>query len=321
MINQNKYKISVVIGTFNREEKLTHVLHALENQSFPKNNFEVIVVDDGSTDNTAKQIQKIKKETDLNLKYIYQENGRAAKARNTGIKNASGEIIAFTDDDCLPSHYWIEMINRYFDDYPEIVGIEGCVVTSNKNFLGTHSVQNTSGDLYITCNVAYVKEIIEKAGFFDEGFTLMHREDSDFALRVKKIGKIIFAPEVYVLHPPREISFFAELKKLKTRILMDLYFYKKTPKVFKENFGSPINTYIGIQTLVIYGSLALFVASIITWQYLGIFATIGLIYFFNANGRQAKGIRSILQNLIADTPVHLLSPILFLYYSIKTSMS
>ena len=88
--------VSVIIPSYNREKTIKKAIDSVLNQTW--NDLEVIVVDDGSTDNTSQVISEIK---DDRLKYVHQENAGACVARNRGINLASGEIIAFHDSDDL----------------------------------------------------------------------------------------------------------------------------------------------------------------------------------------------------------------------------
>lgn len=94
-------EISVVLPTYNRVERLKQVLRGLELQSCPLEAFEVIVVSDGSTDDTRDYLNKLN--SPLNVRTIFQANQGPAAARNTGIQHAAGRILVFIDDDVVPS--------------------------------------------------------------------------------------------------------------------------------------------------------------------------------------------------------------------------
>jgi len=92
-----KPKVSVIIPTRNRANLLSRAIKSVLNQTF--RNFELIIVDDESTDNTKKVVKNFQKK-DSRIKYIFLKNHKGvARARNTGIKNSKGEYIAFLDDD------------------------------------------------------------------------------------------------------------------------------------------------------------------------------------------------------------------------------
>ena len=99
--------ISVIIPTYNRAGQLKDCLDSLFNQTYK--NFEIIVIDDGSTDCTEDLVRDLQKEH-KNLKYLKQKNKGPAGARNLGIKKARGKIIVFCDDDCTADKEWIKNI-------------------------------------------------------------------------------------------------------------------------------------------------------------------------------------------------------------------
>ncbi|MBI4839073.1 MAG: glycosyltransferase family 2 protein, partial [Nitrospirae bacterium] len=100
-------KVSVIIPVYNRADLLPSVIKALLGQEYPA---EIIIVDDGSTDSTAEAAKGYP------VKYIYQENAGPAKARNTGWKASTGEIVCFTDSDCIPRKDWAGRLAESFVD-------------------------------------------------------------------------------------------------------------------------------------------------------------------------------------------------------------
>ena len=107
-------EVSVVIPTYNRKERLKDTLESLFHQTIPKDQYEIIVVDDGSSDGTEELVQVMIKTSPCSLRYFKQKNQGQAAARNLGIKNAVAEIIGFTDDDCIVDAGWIQKAADYF---------------------------------------------------------------------------------------------------------------------------------------------------------------------------------------------------------------
>ena len=99
--------ISVIIPTYNRIEKLLKVLGSLETQDLDKALFEVIVVDDGSTDSTESDLRTFMGKTALNIRYLKQANKKQGAARNLGLRHAKMPLIAFIGDDIVPSRYFL----------------------------------------------------------------------------------------------------------------------------------------------------------------------------------------------------------------------
>ena len=106
----NNTTISVVIPAYNCEKTIAKCIQAALNQDYPGQK-ELIVVDDGSTDNTPKTIQEM-----FNVKYLRQDNAGPATARNRGFAESVGEFIFFTDSDCVPTNNWISCVMQHFSD-------------------------------------------------------------------------------------------------------------------------------------------------------------------------------------------------------------
>ena len=100
--------VSVVIPTYNRKDMLKECLESLFNQTYPKERYEIIVVNDGSTDGTEEVLNEYAKKAPCAFKWFTQQNKGPCVARNLGVKNARGEIICFIDDDCVAEKKWIE---------------------------------------------------------------------------------------------------------------------------------------------------------------------------------------------------------------------
>lgn len=206
--------ISVVIPAYNAEKSLQKTLNSLHDQSLKP--LEIIVVDDGSIDNTEKVANS------LASKVIKTQNRGPASARNSGIKYASGEIIALIDSDCQAEKTWIENIYRIFTDTGILV-IMGRVVIPSSNFVGDaisalgfpaggsigfEKVWKVTSEGYTntlsTCNCAFRREVFNKFGPFDEDFPYAGGEDTFFAAKVVYGGaKIKYCSEIRVFHEPR----------------------------------------------------------------------------------------------------------------------
>ena len=214
-------KVSVVIPTFNRKDLLKETLKSLFNQTYPKDKYEIIVCDDGSTDGTEEIVRELIKKSPCDLRYYKQKNRGPASARNLGIYNARGEIIGFTDDDCVVSSTWIEQAVPYFEDV-KIGAIQGFVAPSiykpgrmEKIFkiaLGITHTHDTGR--YVTANMFFRKKAILEAGCFDPEVVWV--EDTDLAYRIKRIRyKILFSDNVIVYHAVQYISYLKYFKLLK----------------------------------------------------------------------------------------------------------
>ena len=187
--------------------------------SIPENvSLEVIIVDNDSTDITRDVVMDYVKRQDHIFRYIFERSRGKSFALNTGIKEASGEIIAFTDDDCIPRRNWVATMSREFRQDPSLLGIGGRVEpysendvkdttrTSRQSFCLSETNLNVANPPIIGCNMSFRIETFEKAGDFDTDLGPGCRgasggEDMDFVYRAFKTGlKICYAPEVVVYH-------------------------------------------------------------------------------------------------------------------------
>ena len=157
---------TVVIATHNRENILRRTLERMLEQDF--SDYEVIVVDDGSRDNTKSVLDEFSKNNKISA-ISYAKSGGPAKARNRGIDKAHGEIIAIMDDDCIPAKNWLGNLIAPFPKNPKIG-----IASSYSEFGGT--------------STAYRKDLLLKSGKFDENFPFSNREDTDTVFKIQDLG-------------------------------------------------------------------------------------------------------------------------------------
>src|SRR6185503_338373 len=122
------FDISAVITTYNRSEMLAKALEALLSQHAGGVRYEVIVVDNNSTDDTRATIEALISKGHTNLRYVFEPQQGISYGRNAGIAAARGNIIAFTDDDVVVTDNWIATIKRAFDENPEVEYIGGKIL-------------------------------------------------------------------------------------------------------------------------------------------------------------------------------------------------
>jgi glycosyltransferase involved in cell wall biosynthesis len=192
--------VSVVIPTFNQGATLAATLMAVAHQSVLP--LEVVVVVDGSTDHTLTVLEQAAKAYPVPLVVRTQPNAGPGPARDVGWRTARGAIIAYTDSDAVPRPTWIEKALSYFADRT-VAAVEGRVTseTDRPPTLWTHQVKNLFGGQFMTANMFYRRDAIAAVG----GFQTRHREDSDLAFSVlDQGGRIVYAPNSVVEHPPRE---------------------------------------------------------------------------------------------------------------------
>jgi glycosyltransferase involved in cell wall biosynthesis len=192
---------SVVIPTYNRPDRLISGLTALTRQTFP--DFEAVIVD--QSDPPVQIPARFMKQ--LRIHYIHSTERGPALARNKGWRAATGDIVAFTDDDCVPDPNWLENAAQYFRERP-IAGLEGLVRSDKIGDPRYRTVCNLGfeGIGYMTANMFYRRDVLAKVNGFDERFRFAFREDTDLAWRVLRHGDIPFAGDASVFHPPHSVD-------------------------------------------------------------------------------------------------------------------
>ena len=202
--------ISIVIPTYNRKLKLKQCLEALFEQDYPKHAFEIIVIDDGSTDGTRDMLEALAK-LNSNLRYFIQRNNGPAAARNLGIKYCQSQIIGFTDNDCILQKDWVKKMVAAHEMEPQAAAVGGVTEVNRQNikarvsqFLSDGAIQTeidgkTETIFFPTCNVTIKRQYLNEG--FNELFPLPAGEDLDFFWRIFKQGGIfIYKKDIKVFH-------------------------------------------------------------------------------------------------------------------------
>ncbi|MVN93046.1 glycosyltransferase family 2 protein [Mucilaginibacter aquatilis] len=228
---------SVVIPTFKRPHLLRKCLEALLQQQFDKAAYEIIVVSDGPDSDTLKEVERFSGYEKPAVRYIALPGKKGpAAARNLGWKSAQGSVIAFTDDDCIPQKSWLQnMVNNCAPG--QEIALTGKVIVPLNDERPTDYELNTANLQtadFITANCACTKLALERAGGFDENFSMAWREDSDLHFKllkngtpIKKVGNAV------VVHPVRSAKWGVSIKEQK-KTMFDALLYKKHPKLFKK---------------------------------------------------------------------------------------
>jgi len=259
--------ISIIVCVYNGENRIKDCLEALLAQDYPKNKYEIIVVDDGSTDKTNDIVSKYP------IRVIkHRKNLGICSARNSGLRNAHGIIIAYTDDDCIPIKNWIKNLVKFYKD--DVIAVGGLTIPfSTKAIMEKYMTETGYGNpaplefrknnnpfyrfyIYLkdmfwpitttqkdpiqvgsiyTLNASFLKIILEEAGGWVEG--LDFREDLEMSDRLNKKfknRKILFTKEAVVIHKHRT-SFFYFLKQtfIRSENTLKCYLiYNKIPPIF-----------------------------------------------------------------------------------------
>lgn len=197
--------ISVIVPAYNAAATLPPCLAALAAQSYPRDAYEVIVVDDGSTDNTADLARAAA------VRVITQPNAGPAAARNRGAAAANGELLLFTDADCAPTPGWIAALVAPFDR-PRVAGAKGTYLTHQRGVVPRFTqleyqdrYDRMAGaatiDFVDTYSAAYRRDVFLTNRGFDTIFPTASVEDQEFSFRLAEKGyQLAFAPEACVYH-------------------------------------------------------------------------------------------------------------------------
>lgn len=196
--------VSVVVPTCNRAHLLRPVVEALAGQE-GVGEFEVIVVDDRSTDATATALGELAATAGIPMRVLRtsaDKRGPAA-ARNVGWRAARAPIIAFTDDDCAPQPGWLAALVKACDAAEVAQGLtevdpdDASRVRPFARFI----VITEFTWKFETCNLAYRRELLERLGGFDESLPFLFGEDVDLGWRATELGaRASWAPDAIVYH-------------------------------------------------------------------------------------------------------------------------
>jgi len=200
---------SIIIPTYNRTAQLTNCLYSLTLLDYPRNCFEVIVVNDGGETKLEAIVDPFRNQ--INLSLITQSQAGPAAARNSGAAKTNGEFLAFTDDDCMPAPDWLQVLAAHFTEKRD------CIIGGRTINLLTDNIYSTMSQLildvvyrhynvkphksrfFATNNMAMPVNLFRVIGLFETTFTTS--EDREFCDRSLYNGfQMIYAPEILVYH-------------------------------------------------------------------------------------------------------------------------
>lgn len=197
--------VSIIIPTFNGSLRIGNCLNALLQQA-ARHHAEILVVNDGSTDNTAEVVARYS-----GVRLLSQANAGPAAARNRGAQEAGGAIILFTDDDCVPAQNWLDAMLAPFSD-PAVVGAKGIYRTHQRRLVARF-VQVEYEDRYRlmaglsaidfidTYSAAFRRDRFLEMGGYDTSFPVACAEDIELSYRMSARGwKMKFVPTAIVYH-------------------------------------------------------------------------------------------------------------------------
>lgn len=271
--------VSVVVPTYKRPELLARCLDALLAQDFDAQDYEIIIADDADCAETRQQVMDVAEKARLQghtVRYIpvlsTSSHGPAA-ARNAGWREAPGEIIAFTDDDCIPQKQWLAAGMAAMVE--GVAGVAGCLVLPLKGVPTDYeynAAQLGKND-FVTANCFYRRAALQEVGGFDERFTAAWREDSDLVFTLLARGaKFTTAPDAVVVHPVRPAQWGISIRQQR-KSMFNALLYKKHPALYRQKIQAvpPWHYYIivcaALVALVgaISGAWLLALAGLLLW--------------------------------------------------------
>ena len=207
-----KPRASIVVPTYERPRSIVACLESLAAQDLPRDDYEVIVADDGSTAPPVAAVERVA--ATMNVRLLRCEHHGPAAARNAALRVARGDWIAFTDDDCRPDPGWLrELLGAASSDPGTAVGGQTVNGIPSSDSAETSQLlvdylygyfnagPGGGGSFFTTNNLLFPREELEALGGFDECFPLAACEDRDLCLRWAEGGhRIRFAPRAVVRH-------------------------------------------------------------------------------------------------------------------------
>lgn len=208
-------EISIILPTANGPDVLFWCLESLLNQTYPLEKVELIIVDDRNNQQLGQSLKEGECSRFLALKYIPLSHKGPAVARNAGIKNASSEILAFIDDDCVADSDWVKLIletHKLNPDKPVVGGLTYVSECKNMSLVSQFLINHSIGaglnkeeiSFFPACNVSIKKRIFLEH-LFNENFSFPGGEDLEFFWRIFKQGhRFVWNKNIKVVHDRKE---------------------------------------------------------------------------------------------------------------------
>lgn len=319
--------VSVVIPTYRRPELLVRCLDALGAQTLPPTAYEVLVVDDGSTEDTRACVSDFAgRHPALSVRYLRPigDHGPAI-ARNLGWRHASAALIAFTDDDTLPDSDWLAQglaaFRQAWHGGGRPAALSGRVRVPlppadrrrpsdhQKMTLGLETAE------FVTANAFVERDALVRIEGFDERFRRAWREDSDLQFRLMQhVGPVLRCPTAVVAHPVRPERWGVSLRQQRNAYF-DALLYKKHPRLYRERIlpAPPWHYYMVVGSSIAAAALLLAGANVPAAVAAGV-AAFGILRFARQRLRGASIDADHLLEMLATSA---LIPFLSVYWRLR----
>lgn len=308
-------QVSVVVPTFRRPALLQRCLDALLHQDFAPGRYEIIIVDDGATEDTRAMVEgwqqcTARQHGPLITYLAVTGNHGPAAARNLGWRHAQGEIIAFTDDDCVPTPTWLRTGVRAFRaDVACITGrirmpIPAVPTDYERNEAGLERAE------LVTANCFCRRSALQQVGGFDERFRMAWREDSDLQFQLLRHQLPILAePAAVVVHPVRPAPWGVSISQQK-KVQYDALLYKKHPVLYRQRIrpAPPWRYYVIVAALLLGAAAACgghFWAAGLAWGTWLLLTARFCLLRLNGTSHQATHVAEMIVTSVAIPPVSL----------------
>jgi glycosyltransferase involved in cell wall biosynthesis len=259
---------SVIVPVYNGVDVLPRCLVALRRQSIERSRYEIIVVDDGSTDQTASAAEQLL-EGHPHTRVVRMAHAGPAATRNAGARAAQGAVLLFTDADCEPAPDWIECLARAFDD-PGVAGAKGAYRTRQMSLVARFVQQEyqdkydrmtgrPSIDFVDTYSAAYRRDVFLASSGFDTAYITASVEDQELSFRLASQGhRLVFAPDAIVFHSHDVTPLEYLRRKLGIGYWKALLLRRHPDKALRDSHTPQV---IKVQMGLLAGSLALTLAA------------------------------------------------------------
>ncbi len=283
-------KLSVIVPSYNRREEIEALLLSLEKQTLPQTKFEVILVDDGSIDDTEVWVTQFSGASEMNLIFVRQDHRGPGAARNLGMQTATGDVFVFIDSDCTAPPNWLSVIKEAFDTDTELSAFGGrddarpdfpalllAINYSMTSFLTTGGMRGGKKKRLAkfyprSFNMGLHRSLYKKIGGFG---SLRHGQDIEFSNRIIKSGeKVVYLRDCVVYHKRR-----TSLRKFFRQVfnwgVARINLYKIDPAMLEPLHFAPA---VGFWVIVLFTLLAFLIPALFgLWKILALVAVAAVL--------------------------------------------